>query len=230
MALPIPPAERQRRLDAIAAHPTIAAAARALGMRPHVLTQWARNEKDRPAPLPVAPRPPEEPLAARQERKLRDEIAQLKGQLREAHDELNQAEDLRAAVFGLGKPVDPASHRLDLRPKKGDLGEAALLFQSDEQWGEVIDLEEMGGLNCYNRHIAEARYRRLIESAIKCSLPPYAPAPPPVFFYCMSGDSLSGSIHEELAETNDLSSMPSCCASSPRRRSSGCSTSTPSAA
>jgi hypothetical protein len=160
------------------------------------------------APPAAVPREPEEPLAARQERRLRDEIARLKREADQANRELNEAEDLRAAVFGLGKPIDPAQHRIDLKPRKGEATEAALLFQSDEQWGEVIDLEEMGGINAYNRHIAEARYRRLIESAIRCCLPPNAAAPPPVFYYCMGGDSLSGSIHEELAETNDLSSIP----------------------
>jgi transposase-like protein len=210
MPAPTSDAERKRRLAAIAAHPSIAAAARHLSMRPHVLTQWARNEKVRPAsaePPPTPPPVPEEPLAIRQERKLRDEITRLRGELDKANRSLNNAEDLREAVFGLGKPVAPASHRIDLSAR-APTAEAALLFQSDEQWGEVIDAEEVGGLNGYNRHIAAARLRRLIETAIRCSLPPYAPAPPPVFYYCMGGDSLSGGIHEELAETNDLSSIP----------------------
>jgi hypothetical protein len=173
----------------------------------------ARNDAERPVPAsppPKAPDPiprePEEPLAARQERKLRDEITRLRRDLDKANRELNDAEDLREAVFGLGKPIEPASHQIDLTAFPD--AEIPLLFQSDEQWGEVIDIEEMGGLNCYNRHIAAARYRRLIEGAIKCCLPPHSATPPPVFYYCMGGDSLSGSIHEELAETNDLSSIP----------------------
>ncbi|MGL5446587.1 MAG: hypothetical protein ACRDBL_04685 [Rhabdaerophilum sp.] len=204
------PAERKRRQDAIAAHPTLAAAARALGMKPHALSEWWRNDREpsssASAPLPV-PAVPEEPLAVRQERKLRDQIARLRVDLDKAHRTINAAEDLREAVFGLATPVAPADHRIDLSTR-APTAEAALLFQSDEQWGEVIDAEEVGGLNGYNRHIAAARLRRLIETAIRCSLPPYAPAPPPVFYYCMGGDSLSGSIHEELAETNDLSSIP----------------------
>lgn len=221
MAYPkLSPAELERRLAAVARHrPTgfgwMKRASQELGLNDVTFRRWAQKQGilAHPGVAPVAgtalpARAPEEPLALRQERRLKDEIARLKREVDAANRELNEAEDLRAAVFGLGKPIDPAQHRIDLRPRKGELREAALLFQSDEQWGEVIDLEEMGGINAYNRHIAEARYRRLIESAIKCCLPPNAAAAPPVFYYCMGGDSLSGSIHEELAETNDLSSIP----------------------
>lgn len=157
-------------------------------------------------PVP-APTPPEEPLAARQEQRFRDEISALRRQVRDLGREVNDAEDLRESVFGLGKPIDPADHPVSIEEIAGD-AEIPILFQSDEQWGEVIKLEEMGGLNEYNRHIAAARYRRLIEATIKCCLPPNAPSAPPVFYYLMGGDSISGSIHEELAETNDLSTIP----------------------
>lgn len=163
--------------------------------------------KQVPGIPPRAPCKVEEPLAARQERRYRDEIAALRSELKRADRELNDAEDMRSAVFGLGKPIEPASYRIDLSAADPH-AEVPLLFQSDEQWGEVIDLEEMGGLNRYDRHVAAARYRRLIEAAVKCCLPPHTAAPPPVFYYCMGGDSISGGIHEELAETNDLSSIP----------------------
>ncbi len=182
-------------------------AAEALGIHPCVTSDTLRAVRKKAAAAPPSAPPPEEPLAARQERKLRDETARLKRELDRAHRELNEAEDLREAVFGLAAPIAPAAHRIDIS-QRAPTAEAALLFQSDEQWGEVIDADEVGGLNAYNRHIAAARLRRLIETAIRCALPPYAPAPPPVFYYCMGGDSLSGSIHEELAETNDLSSIP----------------------
>lgn len=210
--------EHQRRLDAVVAfRPSgkgwATLAAKALGIHPTTFRGWMALH-DIPAVEPgvggppADPPPEQEPLALRQERKFRDEIALLKRELKSAHQEINKAEDLRQAVFGLGERIDPADHSIDLRKGARDQGEAAVLFQSDEQWGEVIDLEEMGGLNRYDRTIAAARYRRLIEATIRCCRPPNAAAPPPVLFYCMGGDSLSGSIHEELAETNDLSTIP----------------------
>jgi len=135
-------------------------------------------------------------------------MARLKRERDQANREANQAEDLRTQVFGLGKAFEPIDYPLPFVGDDADGAEIALLFQSDEQWGEVIKREEMGGLNAYNREIASARYKRLIETTIKCCLPPHSASAPPNFYYLMGGDSLSGSIHEELAETNDLSSIP----------------------
>lgn len=214
MARPFTSEQIAHRIAVIDKHKgDIKAAARELHVKPDSLREWRRNLPDwvvspTEGVIASARSEPEEPLAVRQERRLRDEINRLKTDLNKSNRQLNDAEDLREAVFGLSKPIEPASHRINIKPTKGDIAEIPLLFQSDEQWGEVIKREEMGGLNEYNRDIASARYKRLIESAIKCSLPPYAPTPPPVFYYCMGGDSLSGSIHEELAETNDLSSIP----------------------
>jgi hypothetical protein len=209
MAEPLPDAERQRRLAALAKHhPSIAPAARELGMKPQALRQWKSNEMLAPCAAP-APREPEEPLAVRQERKLLDKIATLRKELDKANRALNDAEDLREAVFGLGEPIDPASYRPRLKQESARHGEEIpVLVTSDFQWGEVIDLEEMGGLNAFNKHIAAARYRRLIEGAISCALRDNLGKPPPAFYYLRGGDAISGSIHEELAETNDLSSVP----------------------
>lgn len=216
---PLSQAEIARRMVAVERHrPTgfgwMMRAARELGLNDTTFRRWC-NQNDISAALevapgspPVPPPPPEEPLAVRQERRLKDEIARLKGELRRADRELNEAEDLREAVFGLGKPTDPARHPVRFTGRNADAAEIPILFQSDEQWGEVIRREEMGGLNAYDRNIAQKRLRRLIESTIKCCLPPNAPKAPPMLYYLMGGDSLSGSIHEELAETNDLSSIP----------------------
>jgi len=222
MAYPsLPEAEVQRRLDAVARHkPTgfgwMARAAADLDMNPVTFRRWclgrgipANDIGAAPPACPLPPRAPEEPLAARQERKFKDEIARLRRELNEANRALNAAEDLRETIFGLGKPIDPASYRPRLaREKRGHATEIPVLVTSDFQWGEVIDLAEMGGLNAFNKHIAAARYRRLIESAIACALRDNMGEPPPAFYYLRGGDAISGSIHEELAETNDLSSIP----------------------
>lgn len=213
MPAPFTPEQIAHRLAVIHRHGgDIKAAASELRVRADSLREWHARlpewKKAPPSPSQdQAPIAPPEPLAERQARRFLDQIARLRSELNKANRELNEAEDLRHAVFGLARPVDPADHRIELSPRQ-PTAEAALLFQSDEQWGEVIAAEEVGGLNAYNRHIAAARLKRLIETTIRCCQPPHAPAPPPVLYYCMGGDSLSGSIHEELAETNDLSSIP----------------------
>jgi hypothetical protein len=200
-------------LQAIIEHGTAIKASRELGRNDSYCWKKYNQVKKRAARdghTTVAPASlePQEPLAARQERRLRDEMARLKRERDQANRDANKAEDLRDAVFGLGKPFDPMEHPLPFIGDDADGAEIAMLFQSDEQWGEVIKREEMGGLNAYNRDIASARYKRLIEATIKCCLPPHSTSAPPIFYYLMGGDSLSGSIHEELAETNDLSSIP----------------------
>jgi len=214
---PLDPALRAKRLEAVAKYrltgpnwPRRAAAA--LGMKAGTFRSWMSNEGISAvgeSPDPGALAEPEQPLAQRQERRYRDEIARLKRELKQAHQELNDAEDLRNAVFGLGKPIAPARYRPRLaREKRGHGIEIPVLLTSDFQFGEVIDLAEMSGMNSYNRTIAKARYRRLIEAAIACALRDNAGKPPPAFYYLRGGDAISGSIHAELAETNDLSSIP----------------------
>jgi hypothetical protein len=163
-----------------------------------------------PSPhYPPLPKEPEEPLAVRQERRLKDEISRLRSDLNKANRDLNAAEDLREAVFGLGKPLESVTYHPRVAAEREGHGiEIPILMTSDFQWGEVINLDEMDGLNSYNKDIAAERYRRLIESAIACCLRDNMGAPPPAFYYLRGGDAISGSIHEELAETNDLSSIP----------------------
>lgn len=226
-ANPVPAHEMVRRRAAVSKWQTqgkgwVGKAAADLGLPESTFRTWLKSENagiDLPkpvlkpeidsTPLPEPkPKEPEEPLAERQKRKLLDEQNRLKKELNQAHREINEAEDLREMVFGLGEPTNPIEHPIIFDGVDADKAEIPILFQSDEQWGEVIKPEEMGGLNSYNKHIASARYRRLIESTIRCCLPPHAPSAPPMIYYLMGGDSLSGSIHEELAETNDLSSIP----------------------
>lgn len=217
--MPTPPlsqTEIDRRIAAVNRYrPTgygwIKRAANELSMNPSTFRDWL-SKNDIKGFTEVAGEPvpsePQEPLAMRQERKFRDEINRLRSELSQTHRELNNAEDLRESVFGLREPIRPADFRPNLKLAAADHAEIPILFQSDEQWGEVIKREEMGGLNAYDKEIASRRYRRLIESAIKCCMPPNAPKAPPMVYYLMGGDSISGSIHEELAETNDLSSIP----------------------
>jgi len=83
-----------------------------------------------------------------------------------------------------------------------------MLHVTDLQWGEVVNKNEMDGINEFNSEIAEQRYRRLIEKTIDLcfnhtSNPEYSG-----IYYLRGGDMVSGDIHEELKETNDAASLP----------------------
>lgn len=193
MGAPFTPEQIAHRIAVLQKHGgDLKAAAAELRIKPESLREWRSRLPEWRVPKSVGAivssrAVPEEPLAERQARRFKDEIARLKRELDQANRELNDAEDLRHAVFGLAKPIAPADHRINPSPRQAT-AEAALLFQSDEQWGEVVAPEEVGGLNAYNKHIAAARLKRLIETTIRCCQPPHAPAPPPVLYYCMGAD------------------------------------------
>jgi len=79
---------------------------------------------------------------------------------------------------------------------------------SDFHWGENVRPEQIGGVNEFNLEIARRRLRNVIEGAIKLAriLDPEMRYPG----VCMPlvGDMVSGNIHEELAATNDINTMP----------------------
>ena len=74
---------------------------------------------------------------------------------------------------------------------------------SDWHWGETVDIRETGGLNAFNRDIAERRVRKLVTNTIAL-LRDYAGAVPeyPGIWVLLGGDMVSGLIHDELVETN----------------------------
>lgn len=202
-ARPITAAEQARRESARDAFPgNHEKAADSLGIACSTYKSWLKKN---PPPSTIVDTSDE--LAARDRRRLTDEINRLRKEATEAQRALNAGDDLRNAVFGLADPIEPRA--FELRLKKGERdAEIPLLFTSDFQWGEVIDSSEMGGLNAYNRHIASDRYRRLIERTIELCTIHHAGPKPPALYYLRGGDAISGEIHEELERTNDLLSGP----------------------
>ncbi len=136
-----------------------------------------------------------------------DELARLREALRAAHRELNAAEDLRAAVFGLAQqPIEPPAWTV--RPGPAHSSGIPILFTSDFQWGENISARELDGINAFNTEIAIRRYRYLIQKTIDLTINHMVRPEYPGIIYARGGDMISGEIHQELRETNDLQSIP----------------------
>jgi hypothetical protein len=74
---------------------------------------------------------------------------------------------------------------------------------SDWHWGEPVRRHEVGGVNAYNRTIAVKRVNNLVSGTINL-LRNYGGLDPqyPGFWLNLGGDLISGSIHDELRETN----------------------------
>lgn len=163
---------------------------------------WKPEEVKPQKPLEV---PVEVRDRARQ--RLDDELSALRQQLRLAHRELNAGDDLRRAVFGLAEQrLKPPAWAVKLaRPSAP--GVPMLVF-SDAQWGENIQARELDGINAFNVEIAVARYRRMIEKTIDLAVGHMVNPDYPGIIYLRGGDMVSGEIHQELRETNDLQSIP----------------------
>jgi len=82
------------------------------------------------------------------------------------------------------------------------------IFASDWHWGEVIDRDQIGGVNAYDLTIARDRAHRLIESAVDLLKNHMVRPEYPGIVFAMGGDMFSGDIHEELTRTNEAPIMP----------------------
>jgi hypothetical protein len=82
------------------------------------------------------------------------------------------------------------------------------LFASDWHWGEIVDPNQINGVNEYNLTIAQNRARHMIEKAIDLLQNYVANANYPGIVFVLGGDMVSGDIHEELMATNEKEIMP----------------------
>jgi hypothetical protein len=83
------------------------------------------------------------------------------------------------------------------------------LVLSDFQAGEVIKPAELDGMNAYNIDIFHERYRLAIEKTIEFATHHVGAAEFPGCQYWQLGDVISGGLHFDLSETDDLPSVPS---------------------
>ena len=97
---------------------------------------------------------------------------------------------------GLGTPPSWARSKT-----KSSMAAIACLQLSDLHLDEFVDPAEVGGLNAYSRPIAEMRLRRWAAKAVELGDRFKHDWQGAVLFW--GGDMVSGSIHEELRETNE---------------------------
>jgi len=110
---------------------------------------------------------------------------------------------MREFLFGLTHP-DPSPPKWTLGTSKGKKSEhIPVLLASDFQWGEVVDPENMNGVNAYNIGIAQKRYQRLIERTVDISLNHLPNNTYKGIIYLRLGDMVSGDIHDDLNESNE---------------------------
>ena len=148
-------------------------------------------------------------MQARKMRALEEDVKALRKSLTRETERADTAEKIREGVFAL-KDYDPPSPkwRVATNAKVTATELLPVAFTSDFQTGEVIKPEEVDGINEYNADIFAQRYALMIERIIDLSDNHVGKAVFPGIYYLRGGDAISGQIHEELRETNDLAAVP----------------------
>ena len=141
------------------------------------------------------------------EAKARAEATQV--ELREAKRQLKSAVDDRDAMareLSLYMKDYTATPDWLKSPKSTDKTQRATLLGmlSDTHYGEVVDASQMDGYNAYNPDIAVVRSQRFFERTIRVARHYLTGVEYDGYVLVLGGDLVSGSIHDELLQTNEL--------------------------
>lgn len=155
--------------------------------------RW-REGKDRKAPPTV-----DEAIASTSEKQSAARLRAINAAL------LQKLERLQATNAALAHMSTPGAAMPDIHKATASNGEAvACLLASDWHVEEPVDPRKVHGLNEYNLTIAERRARAFFANGLKLSQAQAREVKIDTLWIGMIGDLISGHIHEELRETNEL--------------------------
>lgn len=122
--------------------------------------------------------------------------------LKSAMGEIDELHQRMAFLEGI-EELDPQPPKW-MAPKKRAAGHRAIAYApaSDLHLDEVVNPDEMNGVNAYNRDIAQRRLKRYYEKQIVMARDHLAGLTWDGICHPLNGDIFSGDIHEELTETN----------------------------
>lgn len=159
--------------------------------------RWAQG-KDRRAPKPEPT--VEETIAGTAERQSTARLRAVNAALIKQVERLKET-NAALAHMSAGNVPGPA----DIHRSTSSNGEAvACLLASDWHVEEPVDPAKVHGLNEYNLAIAERRARAFFANGLKLSEAQAREVKIDTLWLGLIGDLISGHIHEELRETNEL--------------------------
>jgi hypothetical protein len=134
--------------------------------------------------------------------KSRVALAAAKAAQKAAEIDLESAEK-RLSVYEAATAQTSPKWLSPKRPKK--TAATAVVMLSDTHWDEVVNLNEVAGVNKYDRRIAEMRLKRFVDKTIALGRDYIAGGPVEIdsLVLLLGGDMVSGDIHEELTESNE---------------------------
>jgi len=133
-------------------------------------------------------------------RRQRDQANAAVGRLTAEVESLKRTLGFVDAVNGAS--IDPPKWLTQPRTSRTNRATLMLLL-SDTHFDEVVNPDEIGGLNAYSRRIAEQRLEAWAHNSIKIARHYLAGVTYDGVCVMLGGDIFSGDIHEELAQTNE---------------------------
>ena len=140
---------------------------------------------------------------------LEKQVNVLKSSLKEAREHIHTSDDIKNLIMGVDDYKYTSKKLPDLNKLNKKVNGVPVLMLSDLHYGEVVNPPEVGNVNKYNSEIAEARINYVVDSAIRIVKKDWTAYTTEWFVLPLVGDMLSGSIHDELAESNDKRILPS---------------------
>lgn len=139
----------------------------------------------------------------------KEELKRLRAELKTAQSESIDAAAIKSII---GKTVEKAAQLVPpewiTKKAKPSSPGVPLLFLSDLHWGEVVYPSQVNNVNSYNLSIARTRLHAVVDSTVSLLRIIDPPNKYPGIVVALGGDMISGDIHEELAESNEMHSIP----------------------
>lgn len=116
---------------------------------------------------------------------------------------------VRHEILKLSREAPPVPGWLTVQDSRTAKGPGVpTLFASDWHWGEVVNGDQIGGVNSYDLSTARERAEKLINNAVGLLKNHMVNPDYPGIVFALGGDMFSGDIHEELSRTNEMPVMP----------------------
>lgn len=131
---------------------------------------------------------------------LKVKVKLLEKELEEIHRENDSAIAIRETLYGLSGQV-PNPPKWILTPHGQGSSGVPMTMWSDWHYGETVSAEEVGGVNSFNKPVANKRIKLLVESIIDLAFNHMTKPNYPGVVVCLGGDMISGNIHDELRDT-----------------------------
>lgn len=140
-----------------------------------------------------------------------DRVYELEAQLKAVKSQTLTDEWVKRKIIGLSDAMQTAKSPQWLVQKdisgKHVPGVPVALW-SDWHWGEQVFPAQINGVNEYNLEIAHRRARKLVETTIMLLRKDVVNPHYPGIVINLGGDMMSGDIHDELSESNEMPVMP----------------------